>query len=134
MESAGNAVVDFGRFCTGFLVVMGVGMAFPFSSEAPAADLALKPSSLKRLMLTLVDYSPPSIIGTLRPHCCPSDGYVNNWRTFDLWNYYKLHDVFPGRARLLESLFYGCVRVFGQRICWDFGNRRNIRLLYYHAC
>ena len=25
MESAGNAVVDFGRFCTGFLVVMGVG-------------------------------------------------------------------------------------------------------------
>ena len=26
MESAGNAVVDFGRFCTGFLVVMGVGM------------------------------------------------------------------------------------------------------------
>ena len=27
MESAGNAVVDFGRFCTGFLVVMGVGMA-----------------------------------------------------------------------------------------------------------
>ncbi len=31
MESAGSAIVDFGRFCTGFLVVMGVGMccAFP---------------------------------------------------------------------------------------------------------
>lgn len=28
MESAGSAVVDFGRFCTGFLVVMGVGMCF----------------------------------------------------------------------------------------------------------
>ena len=28
MESAGSAVVDFGRFCTGFLVVMGVGMSF----------------------------------------------------------------------------------------------------------
>ncbi|MCJ1230425.1 Vacuolar protein sorting-associated protein 55 [Toensbergia leucococca] len=26
MESAGSAVVDFGRFCTGFFVVMGVGM------------------------------------------------------------------------------------------------------------
>ena len=26
MESAGSAIVDFGRFCTGFLVVMGVGM------------------------------------------------------------------------------------------------------------
>ncbi|KAL8945824.1 MAG: hypothetical protein Q9222_007689 [Ikaeria aurantiellina] len=25
MESSGNAVVDFGRFCTGFLVVMGIG-------------------------------------------------------------------------------------------------------------
>lgn len=25
MESAGSAVVDFGRFCTAFLVVMGVG-------------------------------------------------------------------------------------------------------------
>jgi len=27
MESSGSAIVDFGRFCTGFLVVMGVGMA-----------------------------------------------------------------------------------------------------------
>ena len=26
MENAGNAVVDFGRFCTGFLVVMGIGV------------------------------------------------------------------------------------------------------------
>ena len=25
MESAGNAVIDFGRFCTGFLVIMGIG-------------------------------------------------------------------------------------------------------------
>ena len=29
MESVGSAVVDFGRFCTGFLVVMGVGMCSP---------------------------------------------------------------------------------------------------------
>jgi hypothetical protein len=26
VESGNNAVVDFGRFCTGFLVLMGVGM------------------------------------------------------------------------------------------------------------
>ncbi|KAI4240069.1 MAG: hypothetical protein LQ352_007719 [Teloschistes flavicans] len=26
MESSGNAVVDFGRFCTGFLVVMGIAL------------------------------------------------------------------------------------------------------------
>lgn len=25
MESEGSAIVDFGRFCTGFLVVMGIG-------------------------------------------------------------------------------------------------------------
>lgn len=29
MESEGNAVVDFGRFCTGFLVVMGIGITCP---------------------------------------------------------------------------------------------------------
>jgi hypothetical protein len=27
MESGGSGVVDFGRFMTGFLVVMGIGMA-----------------------------------------------------------------------------------------------------------
>lgn len=27
MESAGNGVVDFGRFLTGFFVVMGIGMS-----------------------------------------------------------------------------------------------------------
>jgi hypothetical protein len=31
-ESSGSAIVDFGRFCTGFLVVMGIGMS-PFFSN-----------------------------------------------------------------------------------------------------
>lgn len=32
IESSGNALVDFGRFMTGFLVFMGIGMfARPFS-------------------------------------------------------------------------------------------------------
>lgn len=31
IENTGNAVLDFGRFCTGFLVVMGVGTVFPRS-------------------------------------------------------------------------------------------------------
>jgi hypothetical protein len=30
VESSGAAVLDLGRFCTGFLVVMGVGTSFPF--------------------------------------------------------------------------------------------------------
>ena len=29
VESSGAAVLDLGRFCTGFLVVMGIGMFFP---------------------------------------------------------------------------------------------------------
>jgi hypothetical protein len=29
VESSGNALVDFGRFCTGFLIVMGIGMCTP---------------------------------------------------------------------------------------------------------
>ena len=33
MESSGSAIVDFGRFCTAFLVVMGIGMEFPFVSH-----------------------------------------------------------------------------------------------------
>ena len=33
MESAGNAVIDFGRFCTGFLVVMGIGKSGPAGEE-----------------------------------------------------------------------------------------------------
>lgn len=35
MESAGNAVIDFGRFLTGFLVLMGIGtfICLPFSSQ-----------------------------------------------------------------------------------------------------
>lgn len=33
MESAGSAIVDFGRFCTGFLVVMGVGMCHASTSS-----------------------------------------------------------------------------------------------------
>ena len=38
MESSGSAVLDFGRFCTGFLVVMGIGESFdlflhPFCSR-----------------------------------------------------------------------------------------------------
>lgn len=32
MESAGSAVVDFGKFCTGFLVVMGVGTCSLFTT------------------------------------------------------------------------------------------------------
>lgn len=45
MESAGNAVIDFGRFCTGFLVVMGIAlpvlMAHCAVVQPPAAAMSI---------------------------------------------------------------------------------------------
>ena len=38
MESAGSAVVDFGRFCTGFLVVMGVGTSISYAERKEPTD------------------------------------------------------------------------------------------------
>ena len=32
-----------------------------------------------------------------------SNGDVNNWRTIDLRYHHKLYDVFPGRARFLNT-------------------------------
>lgn len=41
MENAGNAVIDFGRFFTGFLVVMGIG-TLSFFMTWDLASLALQ--------------------------------------------------------------------------------------------
>ena len=41
MESSGSAVIDFGRFCTGFLVVMGVGTWSPFAHALYASHYRL---------------------------------------------------------------------------------------------
>lgn len=49
MESSSSAIVDFGRFCTGFLVVMGVGMV-PFST--PLRLHACSKHADSKLMLT----------------------------------------------------------------------------------
>ncbi len=48
-------------------------------------------------------YSSSGIAGSLRPDRCPGYGYVDSRRTADLRDYHKLHNVFPGGARLLES-------------------------------
>ena len=50
MESSSSAIVDFGRFCTGFLVVMGVGMVSP--SSPPRLRACCKYAHMT-LMLTL---------------------------------------------------------------------------------
>lgn len=45
VESSGSAIVDFGRFCTGFLVVMGIGM-YLWAPSRPKRNLALTAISL----------------------------------------------------------------------------------------
>jgi len=37
-EGGGNAIVDFGKFVTGFLVVMGIGKLFFFSSQEKGGE------------------------------------------------------------------------------------------------
>ncbi|MCJ1302488.1 Vacuolar protein sorting-associated protein 55 [Hypocenomyce scalaris] len=63
MESTGSAVVDFGRFCTGFLVVMGVDLEGVEADET-VARLAL-PALLAHCALIQYSAMAMSIIGGL---------------------------------------------------------------------
>lgn len=47
-------------------------------------------------------YSSSGIPGPLRSDRCSGYGYVDNWRTADLRNHHKLHNVLPGGAGFLE--------------------------------
>ena len=99
--------MDFGRFCTGFLVVMGVGMA----SLSARRLLRLLFSLLKATCATYgyADIwwfsSSSGLTRPLRLDRCPSYGYVDNRRTVDLWDYHKLHDVLSGGAGFLGGLW-----------------------------
>lgn len=57
MESAGNGVIDFGRFLTGFLVVMGIG-----TDHAPT----LAACTVATAWLTLTQ---PTALPALLAHC-----------------------------------------------------------------
>ena len=57
MESAGNGVIDFGRFLTGFLVVMGIG-----TDHAPT----LAACTVATAWLTLTQ---PTALPDLLAHC-----------------------------------------------------------------
>lgn len=86
MESAGNAVIDFGRFCTGFLVVMGIGTS---------AKQDLQPNTLTQ----------PSAAHTTRSYGTDTNagnGHVNSWGPADLWHDHKLLPLLSRRARLLR--------------------------------
>ena len=104
MESAGNAVIDFGRFCTGFLVVMGVGMRSPSISSHFELDSSPFSSIIARQLLILGSTSTSDIAYALWAHRCPGYGDVNHRGTSDIWDHHKLYDVLSRRARLLDFL------------------------------
>jgi hypothetical protein len=83
VESAGNAVIDFGRFCTGFLVVMGIGKPPLYKS-----DETDRPSASR----AACSYQHDSASGY---------GHVHHWRLVDLWHHHKLLTILQRRARLL---------------------------------
>ncbi|KAL9623330.1 MAG: hypothetical protein Q9160_002437 [Pyrenula sp. 1 TL-2023] len=91
MESAGNAIIDFGRFCTGFLVVMGVGMFWQYCRWA----------SLLADGADFYNYSSARLVGSLRADPRAGNGHVNHRRTAYLRNNHQLYYVFPGRTGFL---------------------------------
>ena len=101
MESSSSAIVDFGRFCTGFLVVMGVGMGSPSMSSWLSAYSST--------------FSPSRPFCALWPNRGASNDYVHTWRASDLRDYHKLYNVFSGRARFLKGVraFLGVGRRLG---------------------
>lgn len=101
MESSSSAIVDFGRFCTGFLVVMGVGMGSPSMSSWLSAYSST--------------FSSPCSFCALWPDRGASNDYVHSWRASDLRDYHKLYNVFSGRARFLKGVraFSGVGRRLG---------------------
>ena len=97
MESAGSAVVDFGRFCTGFLVVMGVGMCSPSIGlvELGCGRSYWSICGTVLVLMCVAVYSSSGAAGPLRHDRRSGYGYVDSWRTTDLRNHHKLHDVLP---------------------------------------
>lgn len=101
MESAGSAVVDFGRFCTAFLVVMGIGMreSLSLSRTQSAPEIIWK----YRVLIGMRDSSTDSL-GSYWPHRGSGHGHVYHWWSADLRHHHKLHFIFPRRAGLLGGV------------------------------
>ncbi|MCJ1472938.1 Vacuolar protein sorting-associated protein 55 [Lambiella insularis] len=112
MENAGSAIVDFGRFVTGFLVVMGIGMLQSFSAvtllviktNEHAAEQKESSGSVCVHLLTRNALSPPSAPCALRSYSIPGNDNVYYRRPVDIRDDHKLHNVLPGRAGLLSSV------------------------------
>ena len=108
VESPGNAVLDLGRFCTGFLVVMGIGTSSPPPSPPGFPLLACLLVCFiqgRRLTDCLRFYSPAR-----RPRAFPTyrdrrHGHVHSRRPAHLRHHHQLRHVLPGGAGILNWCF-----------------------------
>lgn len=92
VESSGAGVMDLGRFCTGFLVVMGIGkpplLPKPGGEENQAnADLPCD--------------STPRRPRTLESHFCRRYGHVRCWWSAHLRYNHLVRHVLPGGVGIL---------------------------------
>ncbi|KAK5163595.1 Vacuolar protein sorting-associated protein 55 [Saxophila tyrrhenica] len=93
-SGSGNSIVELGRFITGFLVVMGIGMyLLPWSDKG---------AWVWRTVAN-VSYSTASSIGTLRHDPDRSDGDEHNRRIVDLRDDYKFYHVLPRTGGVLSN-------------------------------
>lgn len=97
-SSSGSAVLDLGRFCTGFLVIMGIGRLTSFGRGCRTVGAVQTDKCLS---------SPPYRSRTLADYPDRRDGDVRSRRSSDLRHRYQLHHVLPGGAGLLKGLAVG---------------------------
>jgi hypothetical protein len=104
VESSGSAIVDFGRFATGFLVLMGIGRLSFLSGGTELCDRLCWNSGMAGLFLALgtcadrVVYSSSGSPRSFGTYLLGSGYYVNHRWTSYLWNHHHLRDVLPGGA------------------------------------
>lgn len=99
IDNAGSALVDFGRFFTGFLVLMGIGMLL--------CSFACRPCTVRcyeRYTDMQKSFSAANTSGALWHHCISCYDHVHRRRPFDLRHHHQLHDVLSGRAGVLMAL------------------------------
>lgn len=92
MDSGSNSIIELGRFMTGFLVVMGVGM-FVFLIERAPITTDQNMADIDSVTCCLGAYGSDKGRG--------HDHVYRRWAV-DLWDYHQLYHVFPRRAGVLR--------------------------------
>lgn len=115
MESHGNGVVDFGRFLTGFFVVMGIGTSHASVTQEPCPSGKHKPKRTQHSGREGRQCIPVQAFHTNYVHSSSRSsmalganrrrrsGHVRFRWSPDICHHYQLHYVFPGARRLLTS-------------------------------